>query len=140
MSRRTTMFPARSIGEVSAPTPTQGGTGSYHARMPTIVTINVYVQEWLAKRRGRMTFSLGPPVYQCIQLDAIGTMTAKYYLVDNISPADQDGLTVKFPALTMSEAKDLARTVQDILDTEISPRKCKLITVDILDVEALATE
>ena len=140
MSRRTTMFPARSIGEVSAPTPTQGGTGSYHARMPTIVTINVYVQEWPAKRRGRMTFSLGPPVYQCIQLDAIGTMTAKYFVVDNVSPADQDGLTVKFPALTMSEAKDLARTVQDILDTEISPRKCKLITVDILDVEALATE
>ena len=140
MSRRTTMFPARSIGEVSAPTPTQGGTGSYHARMPTIVTINVYVQEWLAKRRGRMTFSLGPPVYQCIQLDAIGTMTAKYFLVDNVSPADIDGLTVKFPALTTNEAKDLARTVQDILDTEISPRKCKLITVDILDVEALATE
>jgi|TARA_R110000744_G_scaffold26347_1_gene64950 hypothetical protein len=108
--------------------------------MPTIVTINVYVQEWPAKRRGRMTFSLGPPVYQCIQLDAIGTMTAKYFVVDNVSPADQDGLTVKFPALTMSEAKDLARTVQDILDTEISPRKCKLITVDILDVEALATE
>ena len=87
-----------------------------------------------------MTFSLGPPVYQCIQLDAIGTMTAKYFVVDNVSPADIDGLTVKFPALTMSEAKDLARTVQDILDTEISPRKCKLITVDILDVEALATE
>jgi len=85
-----------------------------------------------------MTFSLGPPVYQCIQLDAIGTMTAKYYSVDNISPADIDGLTVKFPALTTSEAKDLARTVQDILDAEISPKKCKPITVDILDVEALA--
>ena len=134
------MFPARSIGEVSAPTPRQGGTGSYQPRIPTIVTINVYVQEWPAKRRGRMSFSLGPPVYQCIQLDAIGTMTAKYFVVDNVSPADIDGLTVKFPALTMSEAKDLARTVQDILDTEISPRKCKLITVDILDVEALATE
>ena len=138
MTRRTAMFPARSIGEVSVPTPRQ--TSSYQPRMPTIVTVNVYVQEWPAKRRGRMTFSLGPPVYQCIQLDAIGTMTAKYYSVDNISPADIDGLTVKFPALTTSEAKDLARTVQDILDTEISPRKCKPITVDILDVEALATE
>ena len=85
-----------------------------------------------------MTFSLGPPVYQCIQLDAIGTMTAKYFVVDNVSPADQDGLTVKFPALTMSEAKDLARTVQDILDKAISPKKCKPITADILDVEIVA--
>ena len=138
MTRRTAMIPARSIGEVSVPTPRQ--TSSYQPRMPTIVTVNVYVQEWPAKRRGRMTFSLGPPVYQCIQLDAIGTMTAKYYSVDNISPTDQDGLTVKFPALTTSEAKDLARTVQDILDAEISPKKCKPITADILDVEALATE
>ena len=120
--------------------PTSRQASSFQSRMPTIVTINVYVQEWPAKRRGRMTFSLGPPVYQCIQLDAIGTMTAKYYSVDNISPADIDGLTVKFPALTTSEAKDLARTVQDILDAEISPKKCKPITADILDVEALATE
>ena len=67
-------------------------------------------------------------------------MTPKYFLVDNISPADQDGLTVTLPPLTTSEAKDLARTVQGILDNQISPKKCKLITVDILDVEALATE
>jgi hypothetical protein len=108
--------------------------------MPTIVTIDVYIQEWPGKRHGRMAFSMGPPVYQRIQLDAIGTMTAKYFLVDNISPASQDGMTVTFPPLTTSEAKDLARTVQGILDNQISPRKCKLITVDILDVEALATE
>ena len=135
MSRRTTMFPARSIGEVSAPTPTQGGTGSYHARMPTIVTINVYVQEWLAKRRGRMTFSLGPPVYQCIQLDAIGTMTTKYFLVDNISPSRQDEIAVTFPPLTAVETKDLARTVQKILEQMVSPKKCKPVRADILDVE-----
>ena len=138
MTRRTAMFPAHSIGEVSMPTSRQAS--SFQSRMPTIVTINVYVQEWPAKRRGRMTFSLGPPVYQCIQLDAIGTMTAKYFLVDNISPASQDGMTVTFPPLTTSEAKDLARTVQGILDKEISPKKCRPITADILDVETLATE
>ena len=132
------MFPARSIGEVSAPTPTQGGTGSYHARMPTIVTINVYVQEWLAKRRGRMTFSLGPPVYQCIQLDAIGTMTPKYFLVDNISPSRQDEIAVIFPPLTAVETKDLARTVQKILEQMVSPKKCKPVRADILDVVIVA--
>ena len=136
MTRRTAMFPANSIGEVNVPTPRQ--TNSYQPRMPTIVTINVYVQKWPGKTRGRMSFTEKAPVYQCIQLDVIGTMTSKYFLADNVSPADQDGLTVKFPALTMSEAKDLARTVQDILDKAISPKKCKPITADILDVEIVA--
>ena len=135
MTRRTTMFPARSIGEVSVPTPTKGGTGSYQPRMPTIVTLDVYVQEWPAKRHGRMAFTMGPPVCKCFQLDAIGTMTAKFFQVDNISPTDQDGMTVTFPALTSSEARDLARTIQGILDNQIAPRRCKPIAADILDVE-----
>ena len=135
------MFPAKSIGEVSLPTPYQGrGHSSYQPRIPTVITLDIYVQPRPSKKHGRMAFSVKPPTYRCVKIDAIGTMTTKYFLVDNLSLSTQDGMTVTFPPLTPGEAKDMVRTIQEILDIQISPKKCKPIGADILDVETLVIE
>ena len=169
MTRRTAMFPARSIGEVSVPTTSQSESVSFHARMPTIMTFNVCVQGrpttkgrltftekpplytvfqldassdplYLHRpvRKGKVGFTTKPPSYTTFQFDAIGTMTSKYFLVDNISPSRQDEIAVIFPPLTAVETKDLARTVQKILEQMVSPKKCKPVRADILDVEIVA--
>ena len=86
-----------------------------------------------------MAFTEEAPVYKIVQFDAIGTMTPKYFSVDCISPTNQDGMTVTFPPITTSEARDLANTAQGIIDKQIVPRKCRPIGADILDIETLAT-
>ena len=132
------MLPSRNLGDISAPTPTKGKKNDYQSRQPKTVTFSVYVQIRPEKKRGRMAFTEEAPVYKIVQFDAIGTMTPKYFSVDCISPTNQDGMTVTFPPLTASETRDLARTVQKILEQMVSPKKCKPIRADILDVEIVA--
>ena len=139
MTRRHYILPSRNLGDISAPTPTKGKKNDYQSRPPKTVTFSVYVQIRPAKKRGRMAFAEEAPVYKIVQFDAIGTMTPKYFSVDCISPTNQDGMTVTFPPITTSEARDLANTAQEIIDKQIVPRKCRPIGADILDIETLAT-
>lgn len=128
---------ARNLGEISAPTPTNLDNGLHHARKPSVLTVEVYVHERAPSKHTRLAFAVKPLPYCAIQLDVIGMMKQKWFLVDCIMPVSHDGLEFKLPPLTHKEARDLVSIVREQINEQIAPLQCKPIPPDLLDIEVL---